>query len=238
MGKKTLHGIDLTAPDGIEKLMAFHRRTFGEAVMEGDADADQDEDQDGDDTDADDVDDAEDQDSDDGADDLGDKGKKALDAMKAKVKASRIEARDAKAENARWKAEKDSSGKEPEEQKLQQARDEATAQATTAANRRILRSEIKAAAGSKFTDPSDALAYLDLEEFDVDDNGDVDEEAIADALADLLEKKPYLAAQGGKVQFDSARGKPRPGAKLTAKDLDKMTPAQVAKAYDEGRIQL
>lgn len=31
---KLLHGIDITTPGGIEALMAFHRRTFGDAVME------------------------------------------------------------------------------------------------------------------------------------------------------------------------------------------------------------
>lgn len=34
MPKKLLHGIDIAAPGGIEKLMAFHRLTFGNAVME------------------------------------------------------------------------------------------------------------------------------------------------------------------------------------------------------------
>lgn len=34
------HGIDITAPGGIESLMAFHRQTFGEAVMEIDPAAD------------------------------------------------------------------------------------------------------------------------------------------------------------------------------------------------------
>lgn len=33
------HGIDITAPGGIERLMDFHRLTFGDAVMEVDADA-------------------------------------------------------------------------------------------------------------------------------------------------------------------------------------------------------
>ena len=30
---KTIHGIDLTAPGGIDALLAFHYRTFGDAVM-------------------------------------------------------------------------------------------------------------------------------------------------------------------------------------------------------------
>lgn len=35
-----LHGIDMTAPDAVERLMEFHRATFGDAVMEDDPDAD------------------------------------------------------------------------------------------------------------------------------------------------------------------------------------------------------
>ena len=31
---KTLHGIDMTAPDAVERLLDFHRRTFGSAVMQ------------------------------------------------------------------------------------------------------------------------------------------------------------------------------------------------------------
>lgn len=34
------HGIDITAPGGIDSLMAFHRQTFGDAVMELDPAAD------------------------------------------------------------------------------------------------------------------------------------------------------------------------------------------------------
>ena len=34
MSKKTVHGIDLTAPGGIEALFAFNRARFGDAVME------------------------------------------------------------------------------------------------------------------------------------------------------------------------------------------------------------
>lgn len=34
MNRNTIHGIDITAPGGITALMDFHRRTFGDAVME------------------------------------------------------------------------------------------------------------------------------------------------------------------------------------------------------------
>lgn len=39
MPRRTIHGIDLTAPGGIEALMAFHRETFGDAVMSAEAGA-------------------------------------------------------------------------------------------------------------------------------------------------------------------------------------------------------
>lgn len=37
MPKKLLHGIDITAPGGVQSLLDFHRRTFGDAVMEADS---------------------------------------------------------------------------------------------------------------------------------------------------------------------------------------------------------
>lgn len=39
MSKRFPHGIDITAPGGITALMAFHRNTFGDAVMEVEPDA-------------------------------------------------------------------------------------------------------------------------------------------------------------------------------------------------------
>lgn len=38
MNKRTIHGIDPYAPGGIEALLAHHRLTFGDAVMEADGD--------------------------------------------------------------------------------------------------------------------------------------------------------------------------------------------------------
>lgn len=39
MKKQFPHGIDITAPGGLTALMAFHRKTFGNAVMETDEEA-------------------------------------------------------------------------------------------------------------------------------------------------------------------------------------------------------
>lgn len=226
MTRKTVHGIDIMAPGGIEALMAFHRQTFGDAVMQDDPPAD---DPPANDPPADDP-PADDPPTDDPpADDLGDKGKKALDAMKAKWRAAEKRAKT-------LEDEKSNAGKPDDEKKLDDARKEAASEAETKANKRIVRAEIKAAAGAKFKDSADALAYLDIEDFDVDENGDVDEDSIAEALDDLLKKKPYLAAQGGGARFDSARGKPKPAGQLTREQLKTMSPEAVEKARKDGRL--
>ena len=115
---KTVHGIDLTAPGGIEALLAFHFENFGDAVMlansadeEDNGTDDEDAEEDQDDSGSEDG-SGDDEENEDGADALGDKGQKALRAMKDKVKASKQAEREAKAELERLR---NSAGK-PEEQ--------------------------------------------------------------------------------------------------------------------------
>lgn len=159
---------------------------------------------------------------------LGDAGKKALNEMKAKWKAAEASAKERDAKLAELQAKID--GKEKEYEAAQAKRE--TEQAALAkANDRILKSEVKAAAKGVLADPQDAYKFLDLDSFEVDDNGNVDEDAIASALADLVEKKPYLAAQGGKRFQGTADGGAR---KESAKSLD----AQIADATQAGNIQL
>lgn len=152
------------------------------------ADTDLTVDQDADDTD----------DADEGADELGDKGKQALDRMKAKLKTER-ERRVA----AEAKAAQSSDADDAEV-----VRREAETAAMAKANARIVRAEVKAAAAGRLNDPADALNFLDLSQFEVDDDGDVDADEIADAIAELVRTKPYLAAQGGtsKPKPDRSQG--------------------------------
>lgn len=82
------------------------------------------------------------------------------------------------------------------EQARTEAADAATKEITAKANRRIVAAEVKAAAGTKLADPADAIRLLDLDEFDVDDDGEVDTAAIGKAIDGLLKDKPYLAAKG------------------------------------------
>ena len=131
--------------------------------------------------------DAGDEDDPEGADQLGDAGKKALDAMKAKLKAERQRRIAAEAALA------DNDTADDDDKARRQAESDALAKANT----RIVKAEVRAAAAGKLADPADALNFIDLGEFEVGEDGDVDQDEIADAIDDLLRRKPYLAAQGG-----------------------------------------
>jgi len=125
---------------------------------------------------------------------LGDAGKKAIDAMKGKWRAAEASRRAQAKELADLKAQIATQGKSPDEQAIEEAKRAATAEATTKANAKILRSEVRAAAAGKLADPKDALRLLDLDEFEVNEDGEVDEAEIGAAIAQLLKDKPYLAA--------------------------------------------
>lgn len=169
-----------------------------------------------------------------GRDALGEPGKKALDAMKTKWRTERGKRR----ELEQQLAAKDSGGGDDDADTI---RRQAKQEATKAANTRILRAEIRAAAAGKLINSADAFKFLDLEQFEVGDDGDVDQEEIADAIEGLLKERPYLAAQG-RQRFQGTgdngpsgrkAGKPR---QLTEKDLKTMTPEQIDKAHRDGRF--
>ncbi|MCX4572281.1 hypothetical protein OHB41_03590 [Streptomyces sp. NBC_01571] len=173
-----------------------------------------------------------------GADALGDAGKRALDSMKGKWQTERDRRRELEARIATLEAPQasgDSDQPDPDA-----IRAEAAREATTKANTRILKSEIRAAAAGKLADPADALAYLDVASFEVNENGDVDAEEISDAIADLLTRKPYLAAKGApRFQGSGDGGAARKAAgpsQLTRADLKGMSPDQIHKAKAEGRL--
>ncbi|MGH9003431.1 MAG: hypothetical protein ACRDYV_09905, partial [Acidimicrobiia bacterium] len=83
-------------------------------------------------------------------------------------------------------------------------RRQAAAEAEAKANARIVRSEVRALATGRLSDPSDALRFLDLDSFEVAEDGAVDEEEITDAIGDLLTKKPYLAAAQRTKRFEGS----------------------------------
>lgn len=160
---------------------------------------------------------------------LGDAGKKALDAMKAERNAAKAEARANKTELDRIKAELALKDKPAEEQAIEAAKAEARTEATAAANKRILKSELRALATGQLADPTDAALYINLDDFSVNDDGDVDSDALKDAIAELLERKPHLAAQKqNRFNGDAdggAKGKDSKPAQLTKADVERMKAA-------------
>jgi len=150
---------------------------------------------DGDDSESDaDGDDRSDEDGDDGDEPLGPKGEKALAALKEARKQERARRIAAEKENRELKARL--GGKTDDDSVDEKARI-IEERVTAAANQKILRAEVRAAAAGKLADPSDAHKFLDLDQFEVGEGGEVDPDEIADAIDDLLRDKPYLAAQGG-----------------------------------------
>ncbi|MGW1221455.1 hypothetical protein ACWD6O_13760 [Streptomyces californicus] len=209
-------------------------------VFYADGDDGQDDDGDGQDDDADDADGGQDdggrEDDDqeeadpEGAAELGDGGKRALASMKGKWRTERDKRRELEKQIAEKTAGDEAA----------QARREVEQAALSKANARIVRSEVKAAAKGVLADPGDAYKFLDLEQFEVDDDGNIDSDEIAEAIETLVKNKPYLAAAParrfqGTGDGGAARKASRP-KQLTEGDLKKMTAEQIVKAQDEGRL--
>lgn len=194
-----------------------------------------------------------------GIDALGDAGKKALDSMKAERNGYRAEARewqklakelgvedagglrDLIANAGKPKDTKEAEEPEAPAVDVEKVRREAQLEATRKANERILRSEVKAAAAGKLADPQDAIRFLDLDQFDISDDGEIDSGDITDAIDELLKTKPYLAAATAQRWQGTADGGARNGPtgpqQLTRADLDGMTPAQIMAAKKAGQLK-
>ena len=145
----------------------------------------------------------------------------------------------AEKELARIKAELALKDKPAEEQALEAARAEARTEATEKANARIVRAELKAAATGKVKNPALALKLIDASEIEVGDDGEVDSDAINQAITDLLEQYPELAADGSKFTGSAdqgAKGKTSKPAQLSRLDLEKLSPAQIVAAQASGQL--
>lgn len=176
---------------------------------------------------------------------LGPKGEKALQAEKEKRRQAQTELREFKALGLSAPDIKkildarttDDDGKVDPDAIREEARREARAEAT----RERVTDKIEARAAKAFADPEDAVAIL-MRQRNPDDflDGDkIDVEAIQDALDELLERKPHLAAQGGKRFTGTGDGGTRKEARpsqLTRDDLKRMSPEEIKKAKDEGRL--
>ncbi|MFJ8154818.1 hypothetical protein [Streptomyces sp. NPDC094468] len=175
----------------------------------------------------------------DGADQLGDAGKQALDRMKERWRKERERRKAVESERDQLKG---AGGNADDPERI---RTEAAAAATAKANQRIVRSEIRAAAAGKLTNPRDALHFLDLGQFEVDEDGQVDEDEVADAIENLLKERPYLGAAAAKAPEPRFQGSGDGGARkgssgpkqLGEQDLKKMTPEQIDEAHRKGQLR-
>lgn len=155
------------------------------------------------------------------SDSLGDAGKKALDRMKG-----------------RWHSERDRANA-AERQLAEKDKDLESVLAQV--NQRYVRSEVKSAAKGKLSDPGDAFKFLDLKQFEVSEEGEIDGDAISTAIDDLLEKKPYLGTQRARAE-GSGEGGARSGdagspKQLSRADLAAMTPEQILAAKNKGQLK-
>jgi hypothetical protein len=91
--------------------------------------------------------------------------------------------------------------KPAEQVALDEAEKRGAATATKAANLKLATSALKLAAATKLANPADAVAFIDPNDFDVDDNGDIDSDALTEAITKLLKERPYLAA-GNQPRFE------------------------------------
>jgi hypothetical protein len=107
-------------------------------------------------------------------------------------------------------------------------------------NARIVRAEIKAAATGKLVDPSDALVYLDVSQFEVSEDGEVDSAKLSAAIEDLLTRKPHLGAKPEKrfqgTGDGGAAGRESGPSQLTRADLKGKSAEWIAKVKAEGRL--
>ncbi|MEV6674785.1 hypothetical protein [Streptomyces sp. NPDC051162] len=124
-----------------------------------------------------------------------------------------------------------SAGMSEQERAIEAARQEARTAALSEMNERLVAAELKAQAAAAGTSLPDA-DFLNLNRF-LDGEGTPDTEAIAafvSALPTTKHTPAYRQDLGLGRQGTSTAGQ------LTRSDLSRMTPAQVNKARDEGRL--
>lgn len=211
-----------------EGLIRLNRTIFGGATMMAKADDADDDADDEDDDDEDDSDDDEDDDSDDDEDDDS-KGKKRktdpkderIKELSAEAKKKRLRIRtqaqkiaDLEAENTRLKkgSKTKAKAKDDEDEDASEADDselEAEREKTKALETRLqqqtLRTEFNDILADpkskiKFIDPKAAFRLLDLDDVEIDEDGDV--EGMEDAIKDLAKRAPYLVVKPKKKGED------------------------------------
>jgi len=147
---------------------------------------------------------------------LGDAGKRALADERNARRAAERAAKATRAELDKLRAE----GQTETEKAIAKAKADGATEALTKANERVLKAEVRAAAAGKLTDPADAARFLDLSDFTVGEDGDVDTKALGQAIDRLLKERPYLGSAGGKRSTGGADGGARGNTGKAAPDMN------------------
>ena len=99
-------------------------------------------------------------------------------------------------------------------------RRQAQREANDRLNTKLIRAAVRAEATEFLADPKDAARFLDLTDYEVDDDGEVDSRQIQRDLKALIADKPYLAKtvkkgnpRGGSPNFDG-------GSRVTSEKTD------------------
>ena len=129
---------------------------------------------------------------------LGDPGKRALEAIKAKHKEERAK-RIALEEKLR-----EATTPKGDEQDPEVIREQIRREIRQEADREIIAARVEASAAKYLHNPADAVAFIDLTEFHLE-NGKVDADEIQAAIKDLIAERPYLAINNSTPQRGAKR---------------------------------
>jgi hypothetical protein len=176
----------------------------------------------------------------------GEPGESETDTTDWKAEAARLKADSDKnkADAEKWKAlsrknEKDKkdaakAGLSDAEKAIEDARASSAKETAQTYGRRLALAEFKAAAAGK-VDLGDLIDDLDMSKF-VDEDGEVDVDAIKARVDKYAARNGKPKAKAGKSggEFNGGSGA---GVPITEDQLAKMTPAEVAKAYSEGKLK-
>ena len=126
----------------------------------------------------------------------------------------------------------------PDERVIEEARREAAAEATQAANQRIVQTEFRSLAKERGIDPKAAVRLADLSAVDVGDDGAVDVDDLTSALDALLSEFPSLVPSRFQGTADQGSRAREAGSKqiTSAAELKNMSAEEVNQARREGRL--
>lgn len=133
-----------------------------------------------------------------GDDALGDAGQKALQAERAKARAEARARKKAETELATLKAKMDKGASTDEPLDAKAIAEAAKAEARAELLKDRAADKIEVLAAKSFANPAMAARLLASQVNEFIAGGSVDTDAIKDALSDLLEAEPYLAAKPAK----------------------------------------